>query len=181
MKTEKMRVCKDCGKEISKNAKVCPNCGRRKKNPIAVIIGIFVVLILALTMCGSPDVDSASSSDSKNSASSAAKEYMVVEDITTMFDDLNTNAMKAEDKYQDKNIEVSGYIVTFDSDGEYITIGTHPDNYEYFLETVQCYITDDVQKEFLMNKSEGDYITVKGEVVEVGEIMGYSLDIEEVK
>lgn len=31
MKTEKMRVCKDCGKEISKNAKVCPNCGRRKK------------------------------------------------------------------------------------------------------------------------------------------------------
>jgi RNA polymerase subunit RPABC4/transcription elongation factor Spt4 len=24
--------CKDCGKEISKQAKTCPQCGRKKKN-----------------------------------------------------------------------------------------------------------------------------------------------------
>lgn len=42
----KMRKCKDCGAEISKSAKVCPNCGRKQKNTIKTIIIVLVVLFI---------------------------------------------------------------------------------------------------------------------------------------
>lgn len=37
-----MKVCKDCGHEVSNSAKVCPNCGRRMKKPIVryIFLGI---------------------------------------------------------------------------------------------------------------------------------------------
>ena len=31
-----MMYCKDCGKEISKNAKVCPNCGCRYEDDVSI-------------------------------------------------------------------------------------------------------------------------------------------------
>lgn len=41
-----MKVCKDCGTEVSKSAKVCPKCGKRLKNTVLrVILGILVIVI----------------------------------------------------------------------------------------------------------------------------------------
>ncbi len=41
-----MKVCKDCGTEVSKSAKVCPECGKRLKNTVLrVILGILVIVI----------------------------------------------------------------------------------------------------------------------------------------
>lgn len=51
-----MKVCKDCGTEISKRAKVCPKCGRRQKQPIAVIIiGIILIFMGLGIMCSGID------------------------------------------------------------------------------------------------------------------------------
>ena len=44
-----------------------------------------------------------------------------------------------------------------------------------------CYIKNDSQKEFLVEKSVGDIITIKGQVKSIGEVMGYSIDIKEVQ
>ena len=43
-----MKKCPDCQKEVSKSAKVCPNCGKKLKKPIFlyVILGIVVVAII---------------------------------------------------------------------------------------------------------------------------------------
>lgn len=43
-----MKICKDCGKEVSKSAKRCPNCGKKIKKPIAlfVVLGIIVLAII---------------------------------------------------------------------------------------------------------------------------------------
>lgn len=43
-----MKICKDCGKEVSKSAKRCPNCGKKMKKPIFLyaILGIIVIIIV---------------------------------------------------------------------------------------------------------------------------------------
>nr|DAF60461.1 MAG TPA: zinc-ribbon domain protein [Myoviridae sp. ctLq07]DAY69517.1 MAG TPA: zinc-ribbon domain protein [Caudoviricetes sp.] len=41
-----MKVCKDCGTEVSKSAKVCPKCGKKLKHTaLRVILGILVIII----------------------------------------------------------------------------------------------------------------------------------------
>ena len=41
-----MKICKDCGAEVSKSAKVCPKCGKKLKNTVLwTILGILVIVI----------------------------------------------------------------------------------------------------------------------------------------
>lgn len=41
-----MKICKECGTEISKSAKVCPKCGKKQKKSVGVIIlGIILIFI----------------------------------------------------------------------------------------------------------------------------------------
>ena len=46
--------------------------------------------------------------------------------------------------------------------------------------SVQCYIKNDDQKTAIMDMSIGDTVIVKGKITDVGEVMGYSLDIDEI-
>ena len=72
-----------------------------------------------------------------------------------------------------------GKISNFDSDGKYISI--EPVNAdEWNFDRVQCYIKDDAQLDFLLEKEVGDSITVKGKIKSIGEVLGYSLNIDEV-
>ena len=43
-------------------------------------------------------------------------------DLQSLFNELDANALRAEKTYQDKYVEFSGYIGSFDSDGRYIYI-----------------------------------------------------------
>lgn len=39
LKNKKMKVCKHCGEEIAKSAKICPKCGgKNKKNTLLTVI-----------------------------------------------------------------------------------------------------------------------------------------------
>lgn len=99
--------------------------------------------------------------------------------IATMHKDLAENAMKAEQNYNDKYVEITGYVVSIDSDGEYFSI-THTNEW-YDFETVLCNFSTEEQKEkFVNNYKSGSKITVKGKITGVGEILGYSLKIKEI-
>ncbi len=99
--------------------------------------------------------------------------------IATMHKDLAENAMKAEQNYNDKYVEITGYVVSIDSDGEYFSI-THTNEW-YDFETVLCNFSTEEQKEkFVNNYKSGSKITVKGKITDVGEILGYSLKIKEI-
>ena len=52
-----MIICKDCGKEVSKSAKACPNCGKKMKKPTAlfVILGIIVIAIIGGIISGNKE------------------------------------------------------------------------------------------------------------------------------
>lgn len=50
----KMRKCKDCGAEISKSAKTCPNCGKNLKTHIVRNVFLVVILIGIIAVIVSP-------------------------------------------------------------------------------------------------------------------------------
>lgn len=41
-----MKVCKDCGTEISKSAKTCPKCGKKLKHTgLRIVLGLIIIII----------------------------------------------------------------------------------------------------------------------------------------
>ncbi len=49
-----MKKCKNCEKEVSNSAKVCPNCGQKLKKPIVLyaILGIIALAIIGSVLSG---------------------------------------------------------------------------------------------------------------------------------
>lgn len=93
--------------------------------------------------------------------------------------DLENNAASAKDKYEEKYIEITGKLSVIDSDGKYISL-TDPDD-EWDLVGIMCYIESDEQLDEVKELSTGDDVTVGGKVTNVGEIIGYSIDIDYIK
>lgn len=192
-KPNKMTTCKHCGSALAASAKACPKCGGKNKKPIYKRLWFIVLMVLiVLGVIGSAfgGGDSSKKQNSVNStastnASTAETKKQEAQEISytpyavkELLDDLKNNALKATDKYQGQYVELTGYLRTIDSDGKYITI-TSDD--KFAIQNVQCFIKNDEQKSIIMEKSSGDQLVVKGKIKSVGEVLGYGLDIDEVK
>lgn len=186
MAKDKMTTCKHCGQEIAASAKVCPHCGGKNKPPIYKrwwFIAIIVIIVLA-AIGGSGSSDSSGSTSStatsktavSSSSSEAAIEYTAYT-VTEPSEDLDSNALKAADKYKGQYVELTGRLSVIDSNGKYISIVDSTD--EWAITGVQCYIKNDEQKQVVMDMSIGDEIVVKGKITDVGEVLGYFLDMTE--
>ena len=186
MAKDKMTTCKHCGQEIAASAKVCPHCGGKNKPPIYKrwwFIAIIVIIVLA-AIGGSGSSDSSGSTSStatsktavSSSSSEAAIEYTAYT-VTELSEDLDSNALKAADKYKGQYVELTGRLSVIDSNGKYISIVDSTD--EWAITGVQCYIKNDKQKQVVMDMSIGDEIVVKGKITDVGEVLGYFLDMTE--
>lgn len=186
MAKDKMTTCKHCGQEIAASAKVCPHCGGKNKPPIYKrwwFIAIIVIIVLA-AIGGSGSSDSSGSTSStatfktavSSSSSEVAIEYTAYT-VTELSEDLDSNALKAADKYKGQYVELTGRLSVIDSNGKYISIVDNTD--EWAITGVQCYIKNDEQKQVVMDMSIGDEIVVKGKITDVGEVLGYFLDMTE--
>lgn len=107
-------------------------------------------------------------------------EYKSME-ISTMYEELDTNAFNAEEKYNDAYIKIKGRISNIDSDGGYISIEDVDASEWDLFETVMCDFLNDEQREVLKTKSAGDIVTIEGQVYSVGEGLGYSMSIHTIK
>lgn len=174
--SEKMKQCKGCGAELYKGAKVCPKCGKKQggKGKFVILAIIVIIIIAAVAGGGSDDTSSTQSADKK-----AAEITYTSYDLATMLDELENNAMVAEDTYTDAYVEVSGVISVIDSDGSYIAI--EPDNGEFYIINMTCNFQNDDQREVVKQKGKGDTVTVKGQITSVGELLGYDLDIDSIE
>jgi len=181
-------ICRKCGKEIENGAAVCTYCGVtfKRKKPVYkkwwfwVLMG-FATIISVGIISSSEDtsIDTSSTISSVSSAVSKTEITYEAVDLRKMIDDLDTNALKAEKTYQNKNVEVVGVITSFDSDGSYI--GIEPVNADAWdFTSVTCRIKNDTQLNFLLEKEVGDRVTIKGKVYSVGEVLGYTIKIDEV-
>lgn len=115
--------------------------------------------------------------DKSNATDNAEITYTAV-DIAQMNADLKNNALKAEKTYKDQNIEISGKILVIDSSGQYISIAD-PDD-EFAIIGITCYLKNDDQRNIVAELSTNQNVTVKGKVKSVGEVLGYSLDVNEI-
>ncbi len=208
--SKNMVVCKSCGTSIAKSAKVCPSCGAKNKKPVFkrpwfwVLAAIILIVIISSAGGGNKDVaddkpekvsqteiDSNSVSETeddvketelvtlKDTTTEAPKEYIECR-ATDLFDALKANALKAKKTYEGKYVEITGYVTNIDASGDYISIGASKDNYDYFLDSIQCYVENDEQLDRVMELSDGEKVTIRGKITTVGEVMGYSLDIESI-
>ena len=185
MAKNKMTVCKHCGQEIAASAKVCPHCGGKNTPPIYKrwwFIAIIVLVVLGIIgSSGSSSNSSTASKAASTTASSSVSSAPAIEytsyTVTELSNDLDSNALKASDKYKDQYVELSGTLSVIDSDGKYISIIDSSN--EWAIIGVQCYIKDDEQKQAVMDLSIGNKVVVKGKITNVGEVLGYYLDMTE--
>jgi len=201
--SKKMKNCRTCGVEIASDAKTCPKCGAKNKPPFykkwwfyAIIVVIICGAVAGGGRSDSPDTGNApvSTDSAKNSVAppnSVEKEapqpepepepisythYPVIE----LFDALSSNALKAERTFQDQYVEIEGYLSTIDSDGKYIAVGADPENWDYMLQSVQCYVKSDEQLNQIIEMNAGDAIVVRGKIKDVGELLGFQMDIDSI-
>ena len=171
--------CQGCGVELTDGkAKQCPSCGAKIKKPIFKKWWFWVIVAVGAIILVSAAGGSGDEADVGADNSSNSTKYETV-DLQQMLDDLEENALKAEKTYQGKYVKVTGKISNFDSDGSYISIEPTTAD-EWNFDTVMCYIKNDSQLDFLMEKSVGDTVTIKGKIISIGEIMGYSINIDEI-
>lgn len=206
MPEQPTKLCKHCQTQIPKNAKVCPNCRKKQSGILKWIIIVVVVLVIIAAISGGSGDDSSNTnktlsnnavtnnddankdeanknedkSDASEEQPETEKEIEYIKcSAQDLVDIMQSNAMKASSTYKDKYIEVTGYLSVIDSDGKYFSINAGDEDYSFV--NIQCFIQDDEQKEYIMNCSKGDEITVRGECTDVGELLGYSIDITELK
>lgn len=186
MAKEGTKICKYCKSEIPADAKICPNC-RKKQGGIAkwIIIGVVVLIIIAAVAGGGDDNDSskktASSSSSTTEESTTEQETIEYEAVTVeqLMSDLDANAMSASDTYKGNYYAVTGKLSNIDAQGSYINLVDPND--EWAVLGVQCYIKSDEVREVVKSLSKDSTITVKGKITDVGEVFGYSLDIDSIE
>lgn len=187
----KMTTCNACGKEIAKGRKVsCPSCGKTNKpklykRPWFIVLLLFVFFYVIGSTGDTEDTIKQNTQNTQNANTEIEKEIIEEEILVVtaneMVDELKENALRAERTYKDKKVEVTGVVSNIDSSGKYFSISIIPESeFSFELYRIQCFINeehlDDVL-EFIKDQE----VTVIGKVTMVGEVLGYSLNVESIK
>ena len=195
-----MIICKHCGQPISDKSKVCPFCGGNVKIPFYDKTWFHILLVLIIfagidyvirnpnpepMVYRTPVVESAgassqSSVDSGEETDERETAEYSSESLSKMIDMVEDYPIKAEEEYTGKYIQVSGYLDTVDSDGKYFTIVSDPDDFT-LLDNIHWSMDkgSDVYN-FIKDAKKGSYITVCGEITDVGETIYYMGDAHSV-
>lgn len=179
------KVCKYCKSEIPADAKICPHCRKKQggKGKI-IIIAVIVIIVLFAIAGGGSSSSSETSTSNKNTSVSAEPtptatpiEYAAYS-VDDMVSDLKSNALNASTKYKGQYIEITGRLTTIDSSGKYICL--EPVNDPYTFTSVMCYIQNDEQLQQVSQMSTDQTVTLRGKCTDVGEVLGFYLDIDSI-
>ena len=183
---EKLKTCPVCGKEMAVGAKACPSCGAKNKKPIYRRWWFWLLVVLVIGAVGAAmggennsaaDVPQQTVETPENSTDEEPAVTYTAYTVGQLMDDLDNNALKAESAYQDQYVELTGRLNVIDSDGNYISI--LPENDSFAILGVQCYLQTEEQRQQVMEMQIDQVITVRGQITSVGEVMGYSLDVDD--
>ena len=150
----------------------------KKKKPLLKRWWFWVVLIIAIgAVISGLTEDETNITQSVSTQEEQHIEYVEIS-VDDLMEKLNNNAAVAKEEYKGKYVELKGRLNVVDADLKYI--GVYSINNKFDMKGVHCTIKNNEQKEVVKTLSVGDTITVKGKITDVGEIMGYSLDIIEI-
>ena len=179
----KLTTCKVCGAEMASSAKSSPKCGAKNKKPIYKKWWLYLLILVAViaAIAGGSGNSGSKPTPAKpdNTPAEPTIEY-VHYNVTDLFDALSDNAMKAQKTFKDQYVEIEGFLSTIDSDGKYISVGADPSDYTYLLKTVHCRIQSDEQRDQIMEMSADEPIVIRGQITDVGEVLGYTLKIDSI-
>lgn len=105
--------CKECGHEISKNAKTCPNCGainKKERKPLGCLSGLilFVVIIYAAGQFGEHTAEKVKSAkDQENAKHFAENKQSILQNIHSLIKD---------EKYEQALQQIQKYSLANDTD-----------------------------------------------------------------
>lgn len=185
------------------SAKTCPSCGAKNRKPFYRkwwFYALIVLLVLGAlgggkagspAASGTPDTPPAASSAgaaaSESGAASGAASSEEEEPITythyratELFDALNANALNASQTLKGQYVELEGYLNVIDSDGKYIGVGAASTDYDYLFQNVTCYLKSDDQRQQVAAMKTNEPITVCGKITDVGEVLGFYLNIDRI-
>ncbi len=153
-----------------------------------IVIVIIALIVIGAIYGGSRGSNNSSNSSSSSSAGSDAGSEVATEETISyasytaenLVDDLKGNALAASDKYKNQYIEVTGKLGNIDSSGAYINVDPEGDEYVFNFTNIQCYLKSDEQREQIKAMQSGDPITVRGKCSDVGEVLGYSIQLDSI-
>lgn len=188
MINEQLKECKKCKEKINKSAKKFPHCGSKQGIPKWLIV-ILVIIAFGIIFSGNSDNEIENEQNLNNNASaneesqnSNSQNNVTIEYIKVTKDELDealeNNAAAAKDKYNKKYVEVSGKLGTIDSDLSYITLMSSSNEWDF--NGIHCKIKNSNQKNIVKTLTKDQEITIRGKITDVGEVLGYYLDITEI-
>ncbi len=139
-----------------------------------------LVVVLCMAGCGgrSSSGDNQSTSQSVEQTKQEPVNYAEAY-IDVLINDVQNNAAKANKNYKGKNVKITGgHVSVIESEGRYIVIKGSD---QFNLLQVQCYPKNKDVKAAILELDKDQPITVYGKIKDVGEIMGYSLDLVKIE
>lgn len=138
---------------------------------------IIIVVAAVGSQGGNTGTQQTSTAVTKEENASKSIEYTAV-NIDELEEALKNNAAAAKDTYNGKYLAITGKLGTIDSDLKYIGLLSTTNNFD--LTGVHCTIKNEEQKNIVKTLNKDDTIVVKGKITNVGEVLGYYLDITEI-
>ncbi len=103
------KICKSCGKEIDKKAKICPYCKKKQGlNTWQIVLIVLAIVVVIGALGGKSTENNNDKSSSKNKVTVTDFSSMTQADIDTWCNDNKINC-KIEEEYSD-TIEKGGFI-----------------------------------------------------------------------
>lgn len=142
-----------------------------------------IIIILIIGVAGAGSSNSPTQQTSSNTTPTQQQSQEETIEYTSVTVDqleeaLKNNAATAKDTYNGKYLEITGRLGTIDADLKYISLLSTTDQFD--LIGIHCSIKNEEQKNIVKTLSKDDTIIVRGKITNVGEVLGYYLDITEI-
>ena len=170
----KTKQCKKCKEQINKGAKVCPHCRAKQGLPVWLIV-IIVIMVLGIISGGGEEENNV---DNNNSSKPTETIDYIKVSKDDMDEALENNAAAARDTYYKKYVEVTGKLGTIDSELTYISLMSLTNEWDF--NGIYCKVKNSEQKQIIKTLSKDQEITIRGKITDVGEVLGYYMDIIEI-
>ena len=189
MMANKMINCKTCNTEIAVSAKTCPSCGAKNKKPFFKRWWVWVIVIAVALIAANnggddkPVVRDQGSSPppvvrDQGSSPPPEEKTPIVVISDQLIAELRENALRASNTYKGEYVEVTGRLSNIDSSGKYFSISEI--NNEYSFDSILCNIKEE-HLDTVSDFTKDQKVTVVGTIKSVGEVLGYSLDVDYIK
>lgn len=182
----KLTVCKVCGNQVAKGAKVCPHCGAKVKKPpiILIVLGVFILIgIIGSALGGGGDEDnlpenaSTTPSTTPSIAQSADPEQASTPIINKELDVSDYTKIDADVLFEYGNYMQGEKVVTVitiaDATSGFLKANTSNNDSLFF--SINCEFEDrDYPKQF----EEESTVTIAGEIKEDDSPIGETVVLE---